>query len=127
MPSFASFKTTNSSYWRYVNGVPAWYLAWSGNMWDTLMDAIAAAVATFVPYSPAGITVPITPGASPFTYTAGSAPENIYISATTGAVSSVTRHGQPIAYGLPLHVLLPPGGQLTVTYTGAAPFMVKDY
>src|SRR5580704_12536526 len=122
MPSFDSFKTTNSSYWAYKLGVPCWLLTSPSNAWDSLMDAIAAAVATFVPYSPAGTTAPISVGASPFTYTAGSAPEVIYISGVPGgAISSVTRHSQALSNQFPLTVLLPAGGSLTVIYTGTAP------
>lgn len=132
MPAFSTFKTTNPAYWRYVGSIPAWILATPTNVWDSLMDAIANAVATFVPYSPAGVTTPITVTASPFTYTAGSQPEVIYISG--GSITSVTRHTQPLTVSAgSITVLLPPGGSVTVTYASAGsppvgkPTMIKDY
>lgn len=88
------------------------------------MDQITASVATFVPYSPAGTTAAISVGASPFTYTAGGAPEVIYISG--GVVSNIARHGTSLVNSLPVTVLLPAGGQVTITYT-VAPLMITDH
>lgn len=127
MANFNLFKTAASAYWAYVNGVPAWRLNNPTNVWDALMDAIGAAVASFVPYSPAGVTVVVTLGASPATVTAGTSPEVHYISDGGGSVNSVKRHGQILANGLPLQVLLPPGGTYVIDYSGTPPLVVKDY
>lgn len=75
-----------------------------------------------VGYNPAGLTG-ISVGPSPFTYTAGASPEEVYIYG--GAVSSIARSGTAVANGVPAHVSLPPNGALTVTYS-ATPVMLKD-
>lgn len=71
----------------------------------------------------AGTTASITVGASPFTYTAGTTAEVIYISG--GAVTSITRNGVAITVALPLTVMLSPGASVVVTYT-ETPTMVTD-
>jgi hypothetical protein len=73
-------------------------------------------------YNPVGQTA-ITVGPSPFTYTAGPSPENIYI--TGGTVSSIKVGATQIATASPATIPLPPNGSLTVIYS-AAPTMVKD-
>lgn len=103
--------------------MPGWKLDWSGNVWDALMDAIGAAVAGFVPYAPLGVTVPATVGAYPWTYTAGTAPEIVYIS--DGAVTSITRNGTPVTTSVPCTILLPPLASVVITYT-LAPTVVVD-
>ena len=71
------------------------------------------------PVGPAGIVV----GASPFTYTAGSSRETVYIFG--GTVSNVSLGGTQIAAASPTQVQLAPGEAMTVTYS-VAPSMVKD-
>lgn len=123
MSVFDGFKTSNSAYWRGIRGAPGWWLNWPGNVWDALMDAIAAAVATFVPYEPMDVTIPPTVGASPWTYTAGGSPEIVYISG--GSVSSVTRNGVPVTQALPCTILLARGRSVVITYT-LAPYVAVD-
>jgi hypothetical protein len=123
MANFNQFKISNTGYWRTVNGNPTWWLNFPGNVWDALMDAIAAAVSTFVVYSPLGVTVPQTVSASPYTYTAGGQPEIVYISG--GSISSVTRNGQAITTFANVTVLLPPLASVVITYT-LAPTVVVD-
>ena len=72
-------------------------------------------------YNPVGASV-ITPGASPYTYTAGCSPETVYVSG--GTVSSITKGG--LNFGLtsgPFN--LEPGESIVVTYT-VVPTMHKD-
>jgi hypothetical protein len=73
-------------------------------------------------YNPVGPSS-ITPGASPYTYTAGASPEIIYIRA--GTVSGVTRGGSTICTASPCTVTLYPMASLVVTYS-SAPTMIKD-
>jgi parallel beta-helix repeat protein len=71
----------------------------------------------------------ISPGASPYTYTAGATPELVYIvSATT--ITSVVKNGVTLtsaapAAGSPLAVSLEPNQAVVVTYTGTL-VMNKD-
>jgi len=73
-------------------------------------------------YNPVGQSA-ISVGASPFTYTAGVVPEEIYLYG--GTVSSITRGGTVVANASPARIALPPNGAVTVTYA-ATPVMVKD-
>ena len=127
MPSLTTFKTTNSAYWLYKLGVPCWVLDTTSNAWDPFIDAVAAAISTFTPYSPANITAPITVTSSPFTYTnTDGMPEMVYIQ--NGAVASVTKNGVNIGLAMPLGILLAPGKSIIVSYpSGGAPSMFKDY
>ncbi len=65
-------------------------------------------------YNPVGIST-ITPGASPYTYTAGASPETIYIYA--GTVSDVSIGGSTVATASPTQVELPPNTAVVVTYS----------
>jgi hypothetical protein len=71
-----------------------------------------------------GTAASITVGASPFTYTAGSRPESVYI--TGGTVSAITIGGVNIATATGQSVQLLPGKSVTVTYT-AVPTMAKVF
>jgi hypothetical protein len=71
------------------------------------------------PGGPSAITV----GASPFTYTAGSSGETVYI--TGGTVSSVTHGGITLAASTGVPINVPANGSIVVTYS-AAPTMVRD-
>lgn len=73
-------------------------------------------------YNPIGSSS-VTVTASPFTYTAGSAPETVYIQG--GTVSAVARGASTICSASPCYVALPPNGSVVVTYT-VAPTVVKD-
>jgi len=65
----------------------------------------------------------LAPNPSPFTYTAGSSRETVYIFG--GTVSNVSLGGTQIAAASPTQVQLAPGEAVTVTYS-VAPSMVKD-
>lgn len=77
-------------------------------------------------YNPLGASS-LSPGASPWTYTAGSTPEIIYLYG--GTVSSVAKNSVTLATALSATTSLPvallPGESMTVTYT-VAPTAVKD-
>jgi len=77
-------------------------------------------------YNPIG-TSSVTPGASPWTYTAGNTPEILYLYG--GTASSVVKNSVTISTGLSSTVALPvhlqPGESVTVTYS-SAPTAVKD-
>jgi hypothetical protein len=74
-------------------------------------------------YNPLGAAA-ITVQGSPFTYTnADHVREDIFI--TGGTVSSVTKNSVTLCAASPCFVNLPPGEQLTVTYS-AAPTMTKN-
>lgn len=83
-------------------------------------------VATNVGYNPIGASS-VTPGASPWTYTAGNTPETLYLSG--GTVSNVTKNGITLATALSatssLAVPLDPGEAVIVTYT-VVPTANKD-
>lgn len=66
-----------------------------------------------------GVTQAITVGPSPFTYTAGTTFEFVYLSG--GSITSVTRHGTPLGLSVPSLVILPPGEAMTVTYSIESP------
>ncbi len=112
-------KTTSAAYFPRVNGVPCWKLNFLGNVWDTLIDRLAAALSL---YQDPGTTQPVTVGPSPFTYTAGTDPEVLYISG--GAITSITRNGVALSPNVGV-VVLPPGGQVVIAYT-SAPTVVSD-
>lgn len=71
--------------------------------------------------TPASITV----GASPFTYTAGNTPENIYV--TGGTIGSITKNGVGLSAAVTGDVTIPllPNQAIIVTYT-IAPTMITD-
>lgn len=73
-------------------------------------------------YNPVGQSA-ITVGASPFTYTAGSCNEIVYIYG--GTVSNVSVGSTQVAAASPAQVTLSPHGTVTVTYS-VIPNMVKD-
>lgn len=65
----------------------------------------------------------ITPGASPYTYTAGATPEMVYIRG--GTVSDIAKDSITIGTATGMQVMLRPNESVVVTYT-VAPTMVKD-
>jgi hypothetical protein len=65
----------------------------------------------------------ITPGASPYTYTAGHSPETVYI--TGGTVSAIATGGGTVATASPSSVQLWPNETVTVTYS-SVPTMRKS-
>jgi hypothetical protein len=73
-------------------------------------------------YNPVGASS-ITVGASPFTYTAGITPEEVYING--GTVSGIVKGGITLASASPARVHLEPNQSIVVTYS-AAPTMVAD-
>jgi len=77
-------------------------------------------------YNPIGASS-VTPGGSPWTYTAGNTPETIYLYG--GTVSSVAKNSITLATALSsttsLPVSLQPGEAVTVTYS-SAPTVVRD-
>lgn len=77
-------------------------------------------------YNPVGPST-VSPGASPYTYTAGNTPEVIYIYG--GTVSAITKGAITLATATnsstPMAISLQPGEAIVVTYT-VAPTMVAD-
>lgn len=73
-------------------------------------------------YNPVGLSA-ITPTGSPYTYTCGTSPEEVYIYG--GTVSDVKRGSTTVATSSPCRVSLEPGQTLVVTYS-SAPTMIKD-
>lgn len=73
-------------------------------------------------YNPIGQSS-ITVTASPFTYTAGNSPEDVFING--GTVSAIAKGGTTLASSSPAMVHLEPNQSVTVTYT-VAPTMVTD-
>jgi len=77
-------------------------------------------------YNPIGVSA-VTPGASPWTYTAGSTPEVLYL--LGGTVSAVVKNSVTLATALSstqsLPITLDPGEAVVVTYT-VAPTANKD-
>ena len=65
-------------------------------------------------YNPVGASA-ITPGASPYTYTAGTSPETVYISG--GTVSSVVVGGRTLFAATGCTVNLPANASVVVTYS----------
>lgn len=67
----------------------------------------------------------ISVGASPFTYTAGNTPENIYV--TGGTISSITKNSIGLSASVTGDITIPllPGQSIIVTYA-VAPTMVAD-
>jgi hypothetical protein len=72
-------------------------------------------------YNPVGVSSP-TPGASPWTYTAGASPETIYPRASTNitqiSVGGTNLLAANIAAGIPATVRLEPNEAAVITYTG---------
>lgn len=73
-------------------------------------------------YNPLGAST-VSPGASPWTYTAGNTPETLYL--TGGTVSSVAKNSQTLATASPTQVQLQPGEAVVVTYS-VVPTAFKD-
>jgi hypothetical protein len=67
-------------------------------------------------YNPLGAST-VTPGASPWTYTAGNTPETLYIYG--GTVSTVVKNSITLATASPASVTLQPGESVVITYTVA--------
>lgn len=72
-------------------------------------------------YNPVG-AASVSPGVSPYTYTAGNSPETLYVAAST-SITAMTQDGSsilPIATAAngQIAVSLDPGSVLVVTYTG---------
>jgi hypothetical protein len=98
--------------------------AWSSNG-GTLTDSSSGGgnrVTNIIGYNPVG-TASITVGASPYTYTAGTSPETVYMYG--GTVSDVTQGGVTLATTSPAQFQLGPNESIVVTYT-AAPTMKKS-
>jgi len=96
-----------------------------GNASGALLDAgspNARYIANNPGYNPVGVGN-IAVGSSPFTYTAGSSPETIYIAG--GTVSVVARGAADVFFQTNVSVALGPQESVTVTYSGV-PFMAKD-
>ena len=74
-------------------------------------------------YNPVGTTASISPGGSPFTYTAGHSPEQIYV--LGGTVTHVSKNSTDVCTSTPCFVSLYPNQSVTVTY-GSVPTMTKD-
>lgn len=75
-----------------------------------------------VGYNPVGVSS-ITVGVSPFTYTAGSSPETVYIRG--GTVSDISKSSNTLFSETGHSVELKPFESVTVTYS-ATPTMIKD-
>lgn len=96
-----------------------------GNTTGTLLDASApVGSAKYIgdgqnPLAPAAVT----PGASPWTYTAGSSPETAYINA--GTVSAIAVAGVNVFTSTGKTVNLEPAQTLTLTYTVAPNFNIQ--
>jgi hypothetical protein len=76
-------------------------------------------------YNPVGVSFP-TPGASPWTYTAGASPEHLYLAITTsgGGITLITQNGNQILANavnafINITVGLGPNEVLVITYTGS--------
>ena len=64
--------------------------------------------------TPAGSTVEQAVTPSPYTYTAGTGIEYVYISG--GVITACTRNGTSISVAFPLTVILPPGESVVIFY-----------
>jgi len=98
--------------------------AWSSNG-GTLTDSSSGGnnrVMNVIGYNPVGVSS-ITPGASPYTYTAGTSPETVYVYG--GTVSDITQGGVTLATASPAQFQLGPNESIVVTYT-VAPTMRKS-
>jgi hypothetical protein len=73
-------------------------------------------------YNPVGPST-VTPGASPWTYTAGPSPEVLYI--TNGTVSSIVKSGVALTASTNASIYLQPNQSVVVTYS-VAPNVNKD-
>lgn len=73
-------------------------------------------------HNPQGIAS-VTPGASPYTYTAGNTPETVYV--TGGTVSTIVKSGTTLYADTGHNIELEPNESVVVTYS-VAPTMVKD-
>lgn len=90
----------------------------SGNTGSALnnLGTIAGSVTGNAGYNPVGASS-VTPGASPWTYTAGITPETLHLYG--GTVSGVAKGGVTLATTSPTVVTLLPGESVVVTYTAA--------
>jgi hypothetical protein len=73
-------------------------------------------------YNPLGASS-VTPGASPWTYTAGNTPETLYLRG--GTVSGVVKNSQTLFTATPAQIDLMPGEATVITYS-VAPTAFKD-
>jgi hypothetical protein len=110
-----------------VLGAGVTYAMVSQNMIRTYLTGLTTAATLSVirdnyGYNPVGAAT-VTPGASPWTYTAGSSPEDHYVRG--GTVSSITTGGQSIATTSGLTIHLEPNESYVVTYT-VAPAVTKS-
>lgn len=106
-------------------GASTWTALAPGSVGQILETGGAAASPAWVNFSvggTAGVTSTITVTASPFTYTAGSQYETVYISG--GTVSNVAVNGTNVFAATGCTVRLAPGKAVVVTYT-VAPTMAK--
>lgn len=103
------FKTTNSAFWNYVLGIPCWDLSSLTNVWNAFIDAVAAATSV---YAPTITVAPVTVGATPLVFTAGTDPVVLYLSG--GVIISISLGGQLIESSI---IFLPPAGTVTIAFT----------
>lgn len=78
---------------------------------------------------PAAITV----GASPYSYVAGANIEQVFLQSVAASTITVARRGvgivnqvSPAATNSTVSIVLGPGETIVVTYSAAAPVMIKD-
>lgn len=92
--------------------------------------AEATAGGNFLYDSPTGVIAPVTMGASPFVYTAGSHPETHYIKQSATNTATVAKNGQTIlglANASTYYTLdLNPNESYTTTWVTTAPTYTKD-
>lgn len=125
MPNFNELKTTNDGYFPKSGGIACWDLSFSANVWNTLVDFIAILWAFFFR---AEATATITVTSSPFTYTAGTESEVVYVRG--GSVSAIEKKDSAGSWVSVLDssnatVFLASGQQMRVTYA-SAPTMTSD-
>jgi len=81
-------------------------------------------------YNPVGISAPITMGASPFTYTAGSSPESHYVRQSATNTATIAKGGQQVATlagATTYYVIdLEPNESYVTTWVTTAPTYTKD-
>lgn len=98
----------------------------SNNMSGTFFSAIFSSgtsiyITNNIGYNPVGVSTP-TPGASPYTYTAGNSPQTVYLSAST-SITGITQNGSAIlpaasGAGVTVTVDLGPLEAVIISYTG---------
>lgn len=81
-------------------------------------------------YNPIGVFAPVTMGASPFTYTAGSSPETHYINQSATNTATITKNGHGISTLINSStyyiIELRPNESYTATWATTAPTYTKD-